>query len=106
MSPVDQLALLKRVCAESIQAEVARRLGVSPAIPCGVLKGTYQGDVGGFLTRVEEVYGSSTVECPGLGEPIALGRCAVYRKREFAAINPEWVRMWKACRSCPHNAKQ
>jgi len=103
VNPNDRLALLRRVCAETSQAEVARRIGCSSAIPCGVLKGTYTGDTEGFLAKVEEIYGSGTVDCPGLGEQITLSQCAAYRKRPFAAINPEWVRMNKACRACSHN---
>ncbi len=105
MSPADRIALLRRACAETSQAAVARRLSVSPAIPCGVLKGTYTGDTEGFLAKVEEVYGSSTIDCPGMDETLTLGQCAIFRKREFAAINPEWVRMYKACRACKHHGK-
>ncbi len=108
MTNDERIALLRRVCAETSQAAVARRLGVSPAIPCGVLKGEYKGDSEGFLLRVEEVYGSTTVECPGLGEVIPLSRCAEARRRTFshAAVNPEWLRLWKVCRVCPVNGKQ
>jgi hypothetical protein len=107
MSPTDQLGLLRRICSEKSQAEVARKTGFSSAVVCGVLKGTYQGNTDGFLARVEEVYGTSTVGCPGLGEELPLSRCAVIRRREFnqAAVNPEWLRLWKVCRTCPQNAK-
>jgi len=106
MSPADRLALLRKVCAEKSQAEVARRTGFSSAVVCGVLKGTYKGDSEGFLKRFEEVFGNSTVACPGLGESIPLGRCAAYRKRPWSCVNHEWIRMYQACRNCANNSKQ
>jgi transcriptional regulator with XRE-family HTH domain len=102
VSPSDRLQLLREKCdaAANGQAEVARRLGYSPAAVCQVLNGNYKGNTDRLLAKVEEVYGSSLVECPGLGQPLTLGQCAAYRQRSFAAINPEWVRMSKACRAC------
>jgi len=102
VNPNDRLALLRRVCAETSQAEVARRIGYSSSAVCQVLSGDYP-KPGNLLTKVEEIYGSGTVDCPGLGEQITLSQCAAFRKRPFAAINPEWVRMNKACRACNHN---
>ena len=106
MTAEDRLSLLRRVCDESSQAAVARRIGKSSAVICGILKGTYKGDTEGVLALIEEKWGSSSVSCPGLGESISLARCAAYRKRPWASINQEWIRMFNACRSCPHNGKQ
>ena len=101
MTQTDLLALLKKKVAELGQAPVARALGYSPSALSQVLSGKYQGDMANMLTRVDEVYGGSTVNCPVLGE-IALGKCAEHRKRPFAATNPVRVRLHSTCPTCKH----
>lgn len=101
MTHPDLLALLKRKVSELGQAHVARTLGYSPSALSQVLSGKYQGDMTNMLTRVDEVYGGSTVDCPVLGE-IPLGKCAEHRKRPFAATNPIRVRLYSTCPTCKH----
>jgi transcriptional regulator with XRE-family HTH domain len=109
MTRDEQLELARRMAAETSQAEVARRCGVSDAVVCGVLKGKYNetGTIR-FLSTVEEEYGTSTVRCPGTGEEIPLSDCAANRRRHFhqAAVNPFDLALWKTCRICPQNQKQ
>lgn len=104
MTTTDKLDLLRQKVAETSQAQVARQLGYAPTTISQVLSGSYAGNLDHVLLRVEEVYGNTTVSCPGLGEEIALGRCAEWRKKakDFAATNPQRVRMYRACRQCPH----
>lgn len=99
MTLVDRMGLLRSTVGELGQAETARRLGYSASALNQVLHGTYKGGVDAFLLRVEEVFGSTVVICPVLGE-ITLGRCADEKRRPFAATNPLRVRLWKACREC------
>ena len=98
MTQPDLMLLLKEKCAASSQAAVAKRLGYSPSAINQALKGSYQGDLTNLLTRVEEVYGSTTVQCPLQGE-ITLGKCAANRKLPFITVNPARVQLWTACRN-------
>ncbi|AJF08098.1 hypothetical protein GSUB_16210 [Geoalkalibacter subterraneus] len=82
------------------QSRVAEELGYSSAAISQALSGKYRGNLNNLLTRVEEVYGNSTVDCPGLGETITLGKCSQWRKKPFAATNPLRVHMYRACRNC------
>jgi transcriptional regulator with XRE-family HTH domain len=93
------MQLLRKKCEELTQAEVARRLGYSASAVNQVLKGEYRGDPAQLLTRVEEVFGSTVVNCPVCGD-ISLGKCAANRRLPFASINPMRVRLWRECRNC------
>jgi len=103
MTATDRMQLLRDKCSGIGQAEVARKISYSSAAVCQVLNGNYKGNSNNLLAKVEEIYGSSTVDCPGLSETITLRQCAAFRRRPFAAINPEWVRMYRACQTCNHN---
>ena len=104
MTTTDRMQLLRKKCDETSQAQVARRLGYSPSAINQVLKGEYKGDPAQILTRVEEIFGSSTVNCPICGE-IPLGTCARNRRLPFAAINPHRVKQWRECRTCEMEGK-
>jgi transcriptional regulator with XRE-family HTH domain len=98
------MALLTQQVGKLGQAEVARRLGYSPSAINQVIHGNYKGDATAILTKVEEIFGKTTIICPILGE-ITLGKCADNRKRPFAATNPIRVRLYRACKTCggkPH----
>jgi DNA-binding transcriptional regulator YdaS (Cro superfamily) len=96
------LEALESACNASSQAAVARKLGVSAALVNQVLKGSYKGSLDGVKQRVEGALMSHTIECPILGE-ISTKDCLDYQRRPFAATNHERVRMYRACRQCPHN---
>jgi transcriptional regulator with XRE-family HTH domain len=93
------MQLLKEKCSDLGQAEVARRLGYSDAAVSNIIRGKYGADLGGFLARVEEIFGTTTVNCPILGE-ISLRKCAEIKRRPFAATNPLRVQLYRACRQC------
>ncbi|GFO67915.1 hypothetical protein GMLC_14940 [Geomonas limicola] len=99
MTQPDRMELLRSRCADLGQAEVARRLKYSPSAINQALKGTYKGDLFNLLTRVEEVFGSTIVDCPCLGK-ITLGKCAANRRLPFITVNPARVALWTACRAC------
>jgi hypothetical protein len=84
------------------QSRVAAALGYSAGAISQVLSGKYQGEIGNILARVEEVYGGTTIDCPGLGYEIPLETCAQWRRaaKTFAATNPQRVMMYKACKIC------
>ena len=102
MQRSEQLDLLRRVCAERSQSAVARAIGYSASTINQALKGTYKGDLGNVLLSVEAKFGASTLKCPVMGE-ITLGVCIEHRGLPFAATNPMRVRLYRACRVCPHN---
>lgn len=99
MTTTDRMQLLRDKCGQLGQAEVARRLGYSDSAICQALKGSYKGDLSNLLTRVEEIFGCTVVNCPILGE-ITLGKCSEIRKRPFAATNPLRVQLYRECRKC------
>ncbi len=84
------------------QAEVARRIGYSPAVVSTVIKATYRGD----FTRVEAAVRAhlmgDTVACPVLGA-LALAVCRRHAAAPFPASSPIAARVWQACQTCPHN---
>jgi hypothetical protein len=84
------------------QAKVGRRLGYSSTTVSQVLSGSYGGQLDAFLTRVEEVFGTTEMDCPILGV-ITLPVCVEERRKPFTTANPHRVRMFQACRRCPHN---
>lgn len=90
------------VKAHGSQAVVAKMLGYSSGAVSLVLSGRYPGRLDSVLTRVEEVFGTRTVDCPVLGE-ITVGRCAKERRTPFSTANPIRVRLGRACPGCPNN---
>lgn len=99
MTTADRMKLLREMCEKHTQAEVARRLDYTSSTICQILSGKYEGNPERVLTRCEEVYGSSTIDCPYLGV-ISTGKCAEMRKRPPTAVNPDWVKMVRRCRKC------
>lgn len=104
MTNDDRLEFLREaVATHGSQAKVARMLGYSAATISQVLAGQYKGLLDGFLTRVEEVFGTTEVDCPVLGT-ITYPQCVEERRRPFSSVNPHRVRMFQACRGCSNNA--
>lgn len=101
MTTPDRMDLFERKCAELGQAAVARATGYSDSAISQARNGKYQGELDSLLAKIEEIYGSSTVECPVLGT-ITLAQCGTHRRRPFAATNPLRVRLFTACQRCPH----
>lgn len=86
------------------QARVARDLGYSAGAISQVISGKYP-DAGNILAKVEEIYGGISVDCPGLGYEIPLAKCGEWRRKPFAATNPQRVAMYRACKNCPRGGK-
>ncbi|MGE4406078.1 helix-turn-helix domain-containing protein [Pseudomonas sp.] len=101
MSKNEQLKLLRTACAERSQADVARALGCSAGTVNMVLKGSYPNPEK-WLQRVEEVFGSTRIECPVFGCEITLGRCADERRRIPRYTNPVARLLTETCPKCPN----
>lgn len=100
MTRADLMELLRKVVSERGQATVARDLGYSPSALSQVLSGKYQGDLTNMLTRVDEVYGSTSFYCPVFGEEITLGRCAEERRKLPRYTNPVARLLTATCPTC------
>ena len=99
------ITALRKACAETTQAAVARKLGVSPAMISQALKGVYKGDIARLQTLVEGELMAQVVDCPVIG-PLLKHRCMEHqtRDRRFATANPLKMQLYRACRSgCPHS---
>jgi len=96
---------LRDACDRTSQTEVARRLGVSPAMVNQALRDQYRGDLERLQALVEGALGGQTVTCPVVG-PLRKDKCLDHqgRDRKFATANPLKSQLYRACRSgCPHS---
>lgn len=100
--PDDALTALNKLKGIYTQSEIARRLGVSEGTISNAFKGRYIGNVDKLAERIRGELLNQTVACPILGE-ISTRICQDERSKPFAATNPMRVRLWRACKSCPHN---
>ena len=99
MSKDELMKLLENAVKEHGQAEVSRRIGYSSSTVSQVRNGKYLGGSASVLRRIEEVFGSSTVNCPVLGE-IPLSRCANERRRVPRYTNPLARQLSRICPNC------
>lgn len=104
--PADALQALMALRTKHTQAVIARRLDVSEATISSAIKGRYIGNVDKLAERIRGELLSQTVACPILGQ-ISTRICQDERGKPFhTATNPMRVRLWQACRTCPHNPKK
>jgi hypothetical protein len=96
---MDRMQLLIEAAKSHGQAAVARATGYSDSAISQAISGKYRGSLENLLVRVNEVYGSGTVQCPVMGE-ISIQRCAAERRKPFAASSPQRVRLFNTCRRC------
>ena len=80
----------------------AERLGVSASMVTAVVRGYYASSLERIEAAVRETLMAETVECPVL-DTIDRAACRANREAPFRATNPLAVRLWRACRTCPHN---
>ena len=92
---------LAEECDRTTQGAVASRIGRSASALSQVLGNRYPGDMEAFEETVIRVLGGNKLDRPELG-PIEDAVCGEWRAqaRNFAATNPERVRMYWACQSC------
>ncbi len=100
------ITALRKACAETTQAAVARKLGVSTSMISQALKGGYnKGRTDRLQTLVEIELMAQTVDCPIIGT-LLKRRCIEHQTRDsrFATANPLKMQLYRACRSgCPHS---
>lgn len=107
----DWLFQLADACDASSQRRVSDTLGYSPAAVSNVLNKRYGIDGhGGDLASVEQAvrgaFMNAHLHCPELGQmPTHLCRDWQKKGASFANINPLRVRMYRACKGCPHSRK-
>jgi len=99
----DWVSVLREQCAINSQRIVGMKIGYSNAVVNQVLKGRYKGDISKVEKAVKGAFMNETVVCPVVGE-IPTHICMAYQKLPFAAINPQRVQLYRACRDgCPHS---
>ncbi len=96
----DWIEALAAACDAATGRAVARRLGVSPAAVSRVLANAY-GDMARMERRVRGILMARAVACPVLGD-IDAAACREHQDRPYTPINPTFVRLFRACRTCPH----
>ena len=96
------LELLRQKCEELGRRKVEAALGISKTTLSQVLNEKYPGSMDNIATKVCEVYSNDKVVCPVLGS-ITVQRCVTEQSKPFAATNPQRVKLWKACQTCPLN---
>ncbi len=107
-APPDWIVILAEKCTTLSQTAVAKALGRSASLISAVLANTYGqkgGDLGDIERRVRGLWMGEVVTCPARQPPapISTTQCDASRKRRFSASSPTAVRLWHACRACPHN---
>ena len=83
------------------QAAIAADLDASTAYVNQALKGKFAGNAATFEARVRGVYLKAHVTCPVLGH-IDTKTCVSEQGKPLVATNPQRVRLYRACQSCPN----
>lgn len=108
---MDWLEALRAACELDGQAAVAKRLRApggsypSATVISQALSGKYGGDLERLRDLVEGALLGALVRCPVIGD-LARHKCLEHqaRERRFASANPQYVRLYRACRSgCPNS---
>lgn len=95
---------LAHECDRESQARAAGRMGRSPSLVNAVLRNKYTGNLDAVKARVEAAF-RSAVECPVLGS-IDGTECMAWQNKPYCGANHHLVRMFRACRNCPHNLEK
>ena len=95
---------LAAFCDNEGQASVARRMKRSPSLVNMVLKNKYTGNLKGVEERFRAAT-RGTVICPVMGE-IEGETCLDWQGKPYCGANHFLVRMYRACRNCPHNLEK
>lgn len=96
---------LARFCDKNTQAAAARKIGRSASLINQVLKNRYTGDLIGVQARVESAFSDSGVVCPVMGQ-ITGSTCLGHQKVDYNPSNHIAVKLYVACRRCPHNVSR
>lgn len=80
-------------------ARVAEELGCTESLISQLRSGTYSNPARKYKQIVEK-YGTETVLCPVIGEPITLERCSRERERPYSTANPTRRAFSQTCPEC------
>jgi len=83
-------------------ARVAARIGVGASTVSEVLRRKYRGVMSHIEDKVRAALMRDSVPCPEQGT-ISGDRCLSNQKAPFSTSSPAAVRLWRACRTCPHS---
>lgn len=98
------LTVLREAAATHGKAEIAKRLGYSPAVVHEVLKGTYKGRLDKVEQKVKGALMGEKVACPGFGFEITKDRCIAEQAKPRSLANPNRMKVYRACRAgCIHS---
>jgi len=81
---------------------VAEALGCSRAMVHQLKEAKYGSPVEKWRRKVMAELARDRVQCPVLGA-IDVDECREHRNAEFAATNPERIRLYRTCPTCPNN---
>ncbi len=84
--------------------QVENDTGMSRTTLSQVLNNKYPGNMANIEKAVITAYANLNVVCPVLGE-IPVKRCLNEQVKPFSASNPQRVKLFRACRDCPHRSK-
>lgn len=93
---------LARFCDKETQAAAARKIGRSASLINQVLKNRYTGNLTAVQSRVEAAFSDTGVICPVLGQMTGTA-CLSHQKAAYNPANHTAVKLYVACRRCPHN---
>lgn len=100
----DWLLRLAAACDDTSQRETAQKIGFSPSLVNQVLKNRYQGNLENVRARVETGLDADRRHCPVMGM-IPGNVCLANQSRRYDPSNHIAVRLYRACRGCPHSLK-
>jgi hypothetical protein len=104
------VALLNQAVAEEKRTgnprgaigRVAVRIGMSRSSVSCAMRGCYPGSTVKIEARVLRAFGGGQVVCPHLRRAIALAECQGWQTRAQPRSNPDALRHWTTCKTCPH----
>ncbi len=100
--PPEWVLVLAENCDRISQPVAAQRIGMTTSVISDTLRNKYKGRVDRVRERVMGAFMGKTVDCPVLGDDLARDTCLEKQKLPFAATNPERVRLFRMCPTCPH----
>ena len=100
------IQVLDEECERTSQKRVSRKLRQpdnfpSPTVINQVLKDKYPSPTDRIQALVEGAFMGKTVRCPVLDE-ITHDICIEKQELPFAATNPQRVKLFRACKTCPN----
>lgn len=98
---MDWLTLLRNKAKEKGRRQVEQDVGFSKTTLSQVLNEKYAGNLDNVKEKVIAAYTDVEVNCPVLGD-IPVRRCLSEQVKPFTPSNPQRVRLYKACMSCPN----